>query len=111
MPIISELKSINRLEAAGFTHDQAKAIVEVAEDGQQNGFAQFGEVLRTEIQAFRSEIHAEMQAFRSEVRIDLQTMRGDLLKEQRDQVLRFAALVTLIVSLVGTLIGAALKWL
>jgi len=100
MPIISELKSINRLEAAGFTPDQAKAIVEVAEEGQQNGFAQFSEVLRTEIQSFRAE-----------VRTDLQTMRGDLLKEQRDQMLRFAALVTLIVSLVGTLIGAALKWL
>jgi hypothetical protein len=100
MPIISELKSINRLEAAGFTHDQAKAIVEVAEEGQQNGFNRFVEVL-----------DQRLGDIENRLRLEFRTMRADLLKDQRDQVLRFAALVTLIVSLVGTLIGAALKWL
>jgi DNA-binding transcriptional MerR regulator len=100
MPITNELKSLNRLEAAGFTHRQAKAIVEVTEEGQQDGFTRFVEVLHTELQTFKAEYRAELHA-----------MRAELLKDQRDQVLRFAALVTFIVSLVGALIGAALKWL
>jgi DNA-binding transcriptional MerR regulator len=107
MPIISELKSINRLEAAGFTHDQAKAIVEVAEDGQQNGFNRFVEVLDQRL----GDLENHMNLMEQRLRLEIQTTRSELLKEQRDQILRFAALVTLIVSLAGTLIGAALKWL
>lgn len=45
MPIMHELKSINRLEEAGFTTIQAKAVVEVVEEGLQTGFDRFVEVL------------------------------------------------------------------
>lgn len=104
MPITNELKSINRLEQAGFSHDQAKAVVEVLEDGLQSGFDRFVEVLdakldqvRVDMREMESRLHAEIQ----NVRLEMQTMRGDLLKEQRDQMLRFAALVTLIVAVIG----------
>ena len=96
MPIINELKSIKRLEAAGFTHAQAEAIVEVAEEGHQDGFTRFVQVL-----------DQRLGDIEQRLRLEFQTMRADLLKDQRDQMLRFAALV----SLIFAVIGAALKWL
>jgi hypothetical protein len=45
MPIVDELKRINRLEEAGLPHEQAKAIVEVIEQRVQRGFERFAEVL------------------------------------------------------------------
>jgi hypothetical protein len=107
MPIINELKSLNRLEAAGFTPAQAKAIVEVAEEGHQDGFARFVEVLDQRLGELDSRARADTQS----VRLDMQTMRSDLLKDQRDQMLRFAALVSLIVTVIGGIVGAMLKWL
>jgi DNA-binding transcriptional MerR regulator len=97
MPITNELKSINRLEEAGFSHDQAKAVVEVVEGGQQNGFDRFVQVLDARLAEMEARLHVEIQ----NVRIEVQTMRADLLKEQRDQLLKFAAMVTLIVAVIG----------
>jgi DNA-binding transcriptional MerR regulator len=107
VPITDELKSINRLEAAGFTHDQAKAIVEVTEDAVQRSFEKFVEVLDRKLSEMEQRLKMEIQG----VRLEMQTMRADLLKEQRDQVLRFAGLVTVIVAAVTGTIGIVLKFL
>jgi hypothetical protein len=40
------------------------------------------------------------------LRLEMQTLRAELLKDQRNQMLKFAALVTVIVGV----IGAALKF-
>lgn len=93
MPITDELKSINKLEEAGFSHEQAKAIVEIQEDGIQSGFDRFVEVLEHRL----TEMEARMRA-------DMQTLRGDLLQEQRDQMLKFAALVSLIAVITGAVV-------
>ena len=93
MPITDELKSINKLEEAGFSHEQAKAIVEIQEDGIQRGFDRFVEVLEHRL--------TEMEA---RLRTDMQALRGDLLKEQRDQMLKFAALVSLIAVITGAVV-------
>jgi hypothetical protein len=62
------------------------------EDGAQRGFERFTEVLHNSL---------------LEMRTDMQTLRADLLKDQRGQMLRFAALVALVTGL----IGAVLKFL
>jgi DNA-binding transcriptional MerR regulator len=97
MPITDELKSINRLEEAGFSHEQAKAVVQVVEEGIQRGFDRFVQVLDQRLADMEARLRAEMQ----NVRLEIQTLRADLLKEQRDQLLRFAALVTLVVAVIG----------
>jgi len=104
MPITNELKSINRLEEAGFSHDQAKAVVEVVEEGIQRGFDRFVQVLDARLEAIRAdmrEMEARLRAEIQNVRLEMQTIRADLLKEQRDQLLRFAGLVMLIVAVIG----------
>ena len=114
MPIIDEMKSLSHLEAAGFSHKQAKAIVEVTESGHQDGFARFVEALDGHVRGIYQRMELMEQRLHGEIQsvgTEMQGVRADLLKEQRDQVLRFAALITLIVSVVGSLIGAALKWL
>jgi DNA-binding transcriptional MerR regulator len=97
MPITDELKSINRLEEAGFSHEQAKAVVQVVEEGIQRGFDRFVQVLDQRLADMEARLRAEMQ----NVRLEIQTLRADLLKEQRDQLLRFAGLVMLIVAVIG----------
>ncbi len=97
MPITNELKSINRLEEAGFTHDQAKAVVEVVEDGLNRGFEQFVEVLDRRLSEMEARLKVEIQS----VRLEIQTTRAELLKEQRDQILRFAAIMAMIVAVIG----------
>ncbi|HEX9842807.1 MAG TPA: hypothetical protein VGC20_08645 [bacterium] len=104
MPITNELKSINRLEEAGFSHEQAKAVVEVVEEGIQRGFERFVQVLDVKLAEMEARLKADIQQVRLEMqtlRTDMQSMRADLLKEQRDQLLRFAALVMLIVAVIG----------
>lgn len=83
MPITDELKSINKLEAAGLF-----------------GFDRFVEVLEQKLTAFESRMREEFQSIRTE----MQTVRAELLKEQRDQMLKFAALVSLIALVTGTVI-------
>jgi DNA-binding transcriptional MerR regulator len=112
MPITEELKSINRLEQAGFTPEQAKAIVEVQEAAIQRGFERFVEVLDHKLGEFELRINRQFQEIRQEmaglrtdmadVRTDMANLRADLMREQRDQMLRFAALVSLIVAVAGT---------
>ena len=104
---MNELKSINVLEKAGFTHDQAKAVVEVVEEGIQRGFERFVEVLDRRLGEFELRIKVEFQTLRTEI----QTTRAELLKDQRDQMLRFAGLVSLIVAVIGAAIGVAIKYL
>ncbi|MCH8885260.1 MAG: hypothetical protein IIC13_01600 [SAR324 cluster bacterium] len=90
MPITDELKSINMLEAAGLV-----------------GFDRVVEVLEQKLTAFELRMREEFQSIRTEmqtIRTGMQTMRGDLLKEQRDQMLKFAALVSLIALVTGTMI-------
>ena len=91
MPITDELKSINMLEAAGLV-----------------GFDRVVEVLEQKLSAFELRMREEFQSIRTEmqtIRTGMQTMRGDLLKEQRDQMLKFAALVSLIALVTGTVIN------
>ena len=90
MPITDELKSINMLEAAGLV-----------------GFDRVVEVLEQKLSAFELRMREEFQSIRTEmqtIRTGMQTLRGDLLKEQRDQMLKFAALVSLIALVTGTMI-------
>ena len=90
MPITDELKSINMLEAAGLV-----------------GFDRVVEVLEQKLSAFELRMREEFRSIRTEmqtIRTGMQTMRGDLLKEQRDQMLKFAALVSLIALVTGTMI-------
>jgi len=104
MPITNELKSINRLEEAGFSHDQAKAVVEVVEEGLQSGFEKFVEVLDVKLDQIRAdmrEMEARLRAEIQNVRLEMQTLRAEILKEQRDQLLKFTALVMLIVAVFG----------
>jgi hypothetical protein len=117
MPIVDELKSINRLEAAGFSDQQAKAIVEVVEQGIQRGFERFAEVLDRRMGEFdhrldemEQRLKLEIQGVRMEiqvVRTEMQTMRAELLKEQRDQIIRFVGLVAVLM----TILGGVLKFL
>jgi|SRR5579863_3360573 len=100
MPIINEMKSLDRLEAVGFTHDQAKAIIEVTGEGHQDGFSKYTDVL-----------HWELRQFTAELRLEIRTIRTDVLKAQRDQILPFVVLVSLALAVISGLIGAALKWL
>ncbi len=107
MPITDELKSINKLEEAGFSHEQAKAIVEIQEDAIQRGFDRFAEVLEQKFDLFEhklNELEARMRADMQTLRADMQTLRADLLKEQRDQMLKFAALVSLIAVVTGAVV-------
>jgi DNA-binding transcriptional MerR regulator len=104
-PITEELKSINRLEQAGFTPEQAKAIVEVQENGHQRGFDRFVEVLDQKLAELEARMRAEFASVRQEMadlRTDMANLRADLMREQRDQMLKFAALVSLIVAVAGT---------
>ncbi|MEE8435859.1 MAG: hypothetical protein V3S64_13835 [bacterium] len=90
MPITDELKSINKLEAAGWF-----------------GFDRFVEVLEQKLSAFESRMREEFQTIRTEmqtIRTEMQTVRAELLKEQRDQMLKFAALVSQIALVTGTVI-------
>lgn len=96
MPITDELKNINKLEQAGFSEAQAKAIVEIQEDSIQRGFDRFVEVLD------RSLADMEMR-----LRVEIEKLRADLMKDQRDQLLKFAALV----SLIAIVTGAVIKFL
>jgi hypothetical protein len=102
MPVVDELKSINRLEEAGQPHEQAKAIVEVIEQRVQRGFERFAEVLDRKME----EMDHRLLEMEQRLRLEMQTLRAELLKDQRDQMLKFAALVTVIVGV----IGAALKF-
>ena len=72
-------------------------MVEVLDEGLQNGFDRFVEVLDAKL----DQVRADMREMEARLRLEMQTLRGDLLKEQRDQMLRFAALVTLIVAVIG----------
>lgn len=104
MPITNELKSINRLEEAGFTHDQAKAVVEVVEDGLNRGFDRFVEVLDQKLDLIRSDMREMESRLKLEiqtVRTEIATARSEVVKEQRDQMLRFVAIVTMIVAIFG----------
>ena len=104
MPITNELKSINRLEEAGFTHDQAKAVVEVVEDGLNRGFDRFVEVLDQKLDLIRSDMREMESRLKLEiqtVRTEIATARSEVVKEQRDQMLRFVAIVTMIVANFG----------
>ena len=90
MPITDELKSLNMLGAAGLV-----------------GFDRVVEVLEQKLTALELRMREEFQSIRTEmqtIRTGMQTMRGDLLKEQRDQMLKFAALVSLIALVTGTMI-------
>jgi DNA-binding transcriptional MerR regulator len=71
MPIMNELKSINRLEQAGFSHDQAKAVVEVVEEGLQSGFERFVQVLDVKLAEMEARLKADIQ----QVRLEMQTLR------------------------------------
>ncbi len=86
-----------------FSHWQAKAIVEIQEEGVQRGFERIVEVLDTKLDGH----HGEMRELEARIRIELQTLRADLLKEQRDQMLKFVALV----SLIAIVTGAVIKFL
>ncbi len=83
-----------------FSHWQAKAIVEIQEEGVQRGFERFVEVLEHKLTELESRLRAEVQLLRTE----MQTLRADLLEEQRDQMLKFAALVSLIAIVTGAVI-------
>ena len=72
------------------------------------GFDRVVEVLEQKLSAFELRMREEFQTIRTEmqtIRTGEQTMRGDLLKEQRDQMLKFAALVSLIALVTGTMIN------
>ena len=60
-----------------FSHDQAKAIVEIQEEGVQRGFERLVEVLEHKLTELESRLRAEVQLLRTEI----QTSRADLLKE------------------------------
>ncbi|MBI4083618.1 MAG: hypothetical protein HY423_13515 [Candidatus Lambdaproteobacteria bacterium] len=117
MPITDELKSINKLEAAGFTHDQAKAIVEVQEESIQRGFERMAEVLDrrfgeldhrfAEFEHRMTEMELRLRNEIQGVRIEMQAMKAELIREQRDLMLKFAALV----SLIALVTGAVVKFL
>ena len=70
------------------------------EESIQSGFDRFVEVLEQKLAAFESRMREEFQTIRTE----MQTVRAELLKEQRDQMLKFAALVSLIALVTGTVI-------
>ena len=96
MPITNELQNLNKPEAAGFSHEQAKALVEIQEDGIQRGFDRFVQVLEQQIGAFRSEMREMESRLRSDMRemgsglgseiqslrTEIQSVRADLMKEQ-----------------------------
>jgi hypothetical protein len=142
MPITEERKSIDILERAGFTHDQAKAIVEVQEAAISRGFERFVEILdqklgemelrirnefqqqfqqlrtemvqmggqlRTEIAQLGgnlrgeiSNVRADMAQIAGQLRTEMAQMKADLLRDQRDQMLKFAAIVSLIALVFGS---------
>ena len=100
MPIMNELRSINVLEKAGFTHDQAKAVVEIVEEGLQGGFEQFVEVLDRRLSEMEARLKVEFQ----NLRLEMHDMRAELMKEQRDLVWKLTAVVSLIVAAVGVVL-------
>jgi hypothetical protein len=55
------------------------------------------QVLDQKLTDMEARLKAEIQT----VRLEMQMLRADLLKEQRNQLLKFAALVTLIVAILG----------
>jgi hypothetical protein len=63
----------------------------------QSGFERFVDVLDQRLTEMEARLRSEIQ----NVRLEVQTVRADLTKEQRDQILRFAALVTMIVAVIG----------
>lgn len=93
MPIMNVLKSINRREEAGFTPNQAKTVVEIVEQGLQTGFDRFVEVLD------RKNGELELR-----VRADIHELRAELLKEQRDLLLKYTAIVSIVAAVFGLIL-------
>ena len=79
---MDELKHINRLESAGFSTEQAKAITEVVEDGIQSGFDRFVEVLERKLGEMESRLKVEIES----VKTEMHSIRADLLKEQGHEI-------------------------
>jgi hypothetical protein len=82
----------------------------------KRGFDRFVEVLDRKLGEMEARIRAdfksEIQSLKLElqvVRTDIQTVKAELLREQRDQMLRFVALVSLVVGILGTAIGFLVK--
>ena len=83
------------------------------------GFDRFVEVLDRKLGEIEARMRLEFQSVRTEiqelrteiqgVRTEIQATKADLLKEQRDQMLRFVALVSLVVAVIGTVVGFAVK--
>ena len=95
-PITEELKSVSKLEAAGFTTQQARAIVEVQEDGFARGFERFAGILDQKLTELRLELRGE---FRSGV----DSLRFEFHRELRLQLFWFASIQTAIIVAVAAL--------
>ena len=69
------LKFVEKLEAGGFSHQQAKAAAEAFVDATSQELA-----TKADIAAVRSDIKSEIAAVRSDMRADLAETKADLLK-------------------------------
>jgi flagellar biosynthesis/type III secretory pathway protein FliH len=75
-------QSYKRLEAAGFSSNQAETITELIKETQIRAFEEIGENLATkaEIQLLRSELKAEIQSVKSELEQKIAQTKIDLIK-------------------------------
>ncbi|HMK89064.1 MAG TPA: DUF1640 domain-containing protein [Methylocystis sp.] len=78
------LKFVEKLEAGGFTHAQAKATAEAFAEATGQELATKADIaavrtdLRTEIAAVRAELRTEFAAVRAELRTEIAAVRAEL---------------------------------
>lgn len=89
MPITDSLENARRLEAMGFTHEQAHGLAEMLE--QSSGAA------RADL-ATRDDLHVIATELRAEIRSAEERLRAELHRELRMQMLWF---FTMLVGVVG----------
>jgi hypothetical protein len=93
MPIPNALETARRIEALGFTHQQAQGLSDLLEGSSQEAVREMKSVVAQESQAIRAEIRAAVAEVRAEFREEL---RKQMLWFFAMQVALFGAAVALV---------------
>ena len=111
MPITDTLRTAEQLRRVGFTEEQAILLSAKYEETAQalgQDLKEFireqNSTLRTEIRADSQALRAEFDTFQMEMRSEHNALRAELHSAMRDQLMKFIAVMAMIISLAVAII-------
>ena len=104
MPITDTLQNSKRLEALGFDHEKSQGISEILEDAIQAGQQDLKEFIRAELQGVKIELQSELNDVKGKLNVVKNELRAEFHMGMRDQLLKFVAIMAMMISLAVAII-------